>query len=779
MVIDKKILPYGKIITCAVLTMAVIITLLPSCAAAAVGMKVRPGLGGLYKTDQFMELMITVENSGPGFAGLLRVRHYNEQQDRSVPDAYWFIMDVDVPADAHAQYRMVIPGELAAAMPVVELVSGDLVLAKSRVEGAAVGGGRVALALSEEIIGAGLQAWLSKSTDSKINLKYLSPGELPEDSLVLNAADIIMVDASSIAALTDGQIRALKDWVYPGGTLVLFGGAGAGEGGVFSDISPVLVTGKKTVDGKLAGLRSGGVLEVASGELVSGNVLALDNGVPVLARRELGRGQVLYCGAASRDLGSEAQGVWSALIGTTSSQDNATRQLKRYSLPHINGQDNLTEASSYIPGLAGPPIPVLALLWLVYAATVGPLLYFLLRRADRRDWAWALVPAVALVVAGCFYLLAPGNRLQNYLSQTLAIVEIFTPDLAEVRAGASVVASKGGDFILSVADNMYALPAGNYGDPSIAPALVHQDGERISIDFNGVEYGSLKRVYAYGMQRGFGSIEGSISLNGNTVKGDLVNRTGLDLRDSSLLLGGRVVKIGEFPAGGTAHIEETLERWNGISGNLQTVLFGMSGEDQAAGPFFRERRMISGVVSQGYGKLAGVQFLGWHDGPPGVFEVAGKPGLKEDHGLVLVKQVVKMDLKGEFRLPAGAIIPYPVDNNGTVRYDSEEEMMMSGRSVVLIYDLRNAKIGPDCRIDALDFQTVQGQVLYTTEIYNRQQDKWEPLPGDGRRIVADELSRYLDDYKVKVKCTRIGEIYEPNPVLPGLAVEGACLYDRV
>jgi len=71
------------------------------------------------------------------------------------------------------------------------------------------------------------------------------------------------------------------------------------------------------------------------------------------------------------------------------------------------------------------------------------------------------------------------NNFQNYLSQTLATVEIFTPDLAEVRAGASVVASRGGDFILHVADNMYALPAGNYGAPSIAPALVRQGGEGI------------------------------------------------------------------------------------------------------------------------------------------------------------------------------------------------------------------------------------------------------------------------------------------------------------
>ncbi|OPY61097.1 MAG: hypothetical protein A4E56_02257 [Pelotomaculum sp. PtaU1.Bin065] len=775
----KNFLPYSSILICAVLAMALVFAALPSCAAAAVGMKVRPGLGGLYKTEQPLELMVSVENSGPGFAGLLRVRNYDEQTDRSMPDMFRFIVDVNVPADASAQYRVVIPGDLAAAMPVVELVSGELVLAKSRVEGAAVSGGRVALALSEEIMGSGLQAWLSNSQGAQVNLKYLSPGELPADSLLLNAADIVMVDASSVAALTDGQIRALKDWIYTGGTLALFGGAGAGAGGGFAEISPVLVTGRETVGGKMAGLRAGGPLEVASGKLVAGNALAMDDGVPVLAGRELGRGQVFYCGAASRDLGGEARGVWSALFGTASSKENAASQTKRSSMPYLNGQDNLTEASAYIPGLAGPPLPALALLWLVYAAAVGPLLYFFLRRADRRDWAWALVPAAALVVAGGVYLLAPGNRLQNYLSQTLATVEIFTPELAEVRAGASVVASRGGDFVLNVADNMYALPAGNYGSPSGVPALIRQGERKSSIDVNGVKYGTLTRVFAYGLQRGLGSIEGSIYLSGSTVKGDLVNRTGLDLRDSALLLGGRVVKIGAFPAGGTAHIEETLERWNGISSSPQTLLFGMSGEGRATDPFFRERRMISGDNSREYGKPAGIQFLGWHDGPPGVFEVAGNPGLKEDHGLVLVKQVINMELKGEFRLPAGSIVPYSAGSNGRIEYGAEGKMTMIGKSAELIYDLRDATIGPGCRIDALDFQSVQGQVPYSLEIYNRQQDKWEPLPGEGRRIAADELSRYLDGYQVKVKFTRVGEIYEPYPAWPGLAVEGVCPDDRV
>lgn len=764
----KNILLYRNVFICAILAMAIIMTALPSSAAAAVAMKVRPGLGGLYKVDQPLELMVTVENPGSGFEGTIVVRQEEERPERRRPDLAQLAIDVNVPANAREQFRMVIPGELASVKPVVELVSGGLVLAKSRVEGFEVGGGRVILALSEEIME---QAWQSKSPSSEMHLKYLSPGELPEESLPLGAADTILVDPSNVSSLSERQVRAIKEWVRLGGTLSLFGGAGAGEGGIFSDISPVRVTGRKTVDGKLGGFRSGGPLNVASGELVAGRAVALENGVPVLARRELGRGLVLYCGAAPGDLGGEARGVWSTLFGASADPGNKYLPPKRPSPRSSIG--SLVHASSYIPRLAGPSVPLLALLWLVYVAAVGPLLYFLLRRADRRDWAWALVPAGALVAAGCFYLLAPANRLQSYLSQTLATIEIFSPELAEVRAGATIVVSRGGDFTIRAADSMYAVPAGDYGHTNTT--LIHQSGGKTSVNFSGVQYNSLRQVYAYGLQRGLGSIEGKLYLDGSRIKGDLVNKTGLDLRDGELLLGGRVIRIGRLPSGGTVHVDETLERLN-IPASPEMLLTEMGGRGSNPGePFFRERRMLAEIVHGEFGRPSGIQFFGWHDGAPGIFEVAGKPGQKENDGLILVKQAIKLDAAaGRVRLPAGFIVPRTGEMEGQPGSvpEFERRAIPAGDTIKLLYDIKDAGIEGKFNVETLDFQYTQGQFTYPVEIYNLQQGQWERLPEGGRKIATDELSLYLSDYKIWLRVTRPEEFRGPYPMWPGLAVEG-------
>ena len=298
--------------------------------------------------------------------------------------------------------------------------------------------------------------------------------------------------------------------------------------------------------------------------------------------------------------------------------------------------------------------------------------------------------------------------------------------------------------------------------------LVQQDGDKVSVNFGSVPYGSLGQVWAYGLQRGLGSIGGDLYLDGDSIKGDLVNKTGLDLRDSRLLLGGRMFRIGSLPVGGTAQVEATLEKLNNPpSPEMLLTELGGRRESRPGEPFFRESQMLSGI---GVGQQAGVQFLGWHDGAPGFFKVSGEPGGEDDFGLVALKQEIKMVVSpGRFRLPAGFIIPRP----GELKYTSVAEpagKVTYDGYIKLLYDIEGAGIRDNFRVEALDFQYAQGQFTNPVEIYNYQQNKWEQLLDDGGKITAEQLSRYLKDSKVWLRVT--GESRGAYPVWPGLAVEG-------
>lgn len=742
-------------------------------ADSGVALNVRPGLGGIFKVDQPLELFITVDNPGAELRGVVTVRVLEEEFHKGYrPDIAPFTMEVRVPAGGREVYSMVIPGELAAQRPGVELVSGGLVLARSRVEGAAISGNRVILALSEGIMGnSGLQAWLANTPGPQNTIKFVATSELPQDPILLGTADIIMVDPGVVPALTRDQGQVLQEWTQLGGTLILFGGAGAGKGEIFSGISPVLVTGKKNIDGRLSGLREGGPMTVATGELQSGRILARDGSSPVLARRNLGRGEVVFCGAVPVELGTGASGVWASLFGNVAGLEKVIH------MPGIvayrdtfSARDALVDASSYIPQLAGPPVLLLVLFWVLYAAVAGPVLYFFLRRADRRDLAWLLVPLGAVTAAALFYFLAPANRLQGHFTQTLATVEVFSPELAEVRAGAAVVAPRGGDFTVGALRGFHLVPT--RPERSGKVPLVEQVDSGFKVKYSNVEYGSMRRVYAYGLQRDFGSIQGNLLIEGNSIKGELTNKTGLNLRDCSLLLGSRAFRMGTLPAGGVVNIDEVLDDWALVANPIESLIGGQF-VDHRNDPFFRARRMIMRFNHfTDFGNGMGVDIVGWHDGSPGLIQVLGNRARGADHGIVQFKQRVSIDLAGgKFTLPAGFIKPRQVESEKAVMYSHEVKEIHPG-AFNLLYDLGDAGIAGNIRIESIVFRFSPGQVPYKAELYSPARDRWEPLTEGNTRINSNDLSNYLIQNRILVKMTPAGDVAGPQPAWPGLIVEG-------
>ena len=63
----------------------------------------------------------------------------------------------------------------------------------------------------------------------------------------------------------------------------------------------------------------------------------------------------------------------------------------------------IVSAVTNLPSLALPPIGGLLVLLLGYILLVGPVNYLVLRRLDRREWAWITVPAlIAVFTVGSF-----------------------------------------------------------------------------------------------------------------------------------------------------------------------------------------------------------------------------------------------------------------------------------------------------------------------------------------------------------------------------------------
>ncbi|MCY4526285.1 MAG: hypothetical protein OXB89_06730, partial [Anaerolineaceae bacterium] len=234
-------------------------------------------------------------------------------------------------------------------------------------------------------------------------------------------------------ALGNAQREALAARVLAGAHLIVTGGAGwqataAGLG----ELLPLQPTASmSTADlaslASLAGsmdLPSGRETLVATGNLhADARVLAATStGVPLLLRREYGLGTVDYLAAdplvAPLSEWPGLDGLWFTLAATRRSLPGWSRG--------ITNLERAANASEILPGLDLLPdlLPLCGFL-LFYVALIGPLNYLILRRLNRRAWAWVTIPALILLFSALSWTVGIGLRGTSATLSRLALVQAW------------------------------------------------------------------------------------------------------------------------------------------------------------------------------------------------------------------------------------------------------------------------------------------------------------------------------------------------------------------
>ncbi|AEG60889.1 hypothetical protein [Desulforamulus ruminis] len=739
--------------------------------ADRVKLTVQPGLSGLYKVGMPAGLEITINNQGQGFKGLLVIEPVNKRGQGSRAGMR-FQKSVEIPRGSEITTNMTVSGDILNMETMVVLLVDGAPVTASPIQGTAVNGGLIALSLGEKPLRGGIAAWLDNTFAGQTTVKFLAPAHLPQDPLELGLADIIIVDDQALAGLTQSQIKLLKDWVYLGGMMILSGGAGSQDNGPFSDISPVKAVEQKVVSADLGGLQLvRGNLVVTTGELIRGDVLTKVNGDVVVASHNLGKGRVVYSGVALESLTSESAAIWPLVFDT-----NLINLREAQSLKQINN-DVLGNAASYLPQLKTPPVPQVILAWAVYIVVVGPGLYYVLKRHDRRDWMWWLIPACAVATTVVVYLLSPAQRINAPISQTLAVVDIMDQDTAWVNATAAFVSPYGGTLNVQGAKGAMVWPSNNYANNQKAPVIHYDDKSAPRLSYPDVEYWSMRLARASAIKKDLGSIGGKLIFDDGFIKGKLENRSKLDLRDCRIVLGDRTLTIDKIPAGGTVEINQSLDQWRASLGpndfRNEMVPPQIPGERDL---YLRERQMLDSVLhSSIYGtEHSTALFLGWSDNSLGMFKILSDRQDVRDYNLLLMKQELEVELPpGKIvQLPPGMLQAKMVDSKGAYEQNPLGYTLFEGK-LTLAVNLNRPFGDKSYRVVDMEFSPQQSGNL-TVKIYDWQQTKWVEIPSAGQKIESDELQRFHSPFgecRILVeKNTGAGKT--DRIILPAISVEG-------
>jgi hypothetical protein len=380
--------------------------------------------------------------------------------------------------------------------------------------------------------------------------------------------------------LTPGQVDAMRGWVAGGGRLVIAGGTmGPGSLSAFPDVLlPYRPTG--TIDVAPSALVAllgetpdeATDLPALSGELAAGRPLASTAGRVVAAERAYGSGAVTV-------VGFDPTAQW--ITGTAVAEGLWRRLLPGRTLggPVIGDDSQIVSAVSQLPSLALPPIGGLIGLLGAYILLIGPINYLVLKRLDRREWAWVTMPALIIAFAAAAYGFGSLLRGSDLIVNEVAIVRgapgatdgtaqiylgVFSParNTYQVRVpgGALLSSPISGDF---------------FGGDGTAATLDVLQGDPARVRDLGVGFGTLRTIRAETAVQ-VPLVEADLRLEDGRLKGTVTNASNETLLKPAVVLGGTVAKLEDLAPGATATVDV----------KLQAFQMGQQLSDKIVGPVF-------------------------------------------------------------------------------------------------------------------------------------------------------------------------------------------------
>jgi hypothetical protein len=561
----------------------------PVAAADPPTMEAHALLAGNARIGSWMAIQVHLVNDGPAISGELRLAGGTQGQTR-------FGTSADLPTQSDKTYVLYAQPPAFGSELEVTLVQGDQKVASSKVKFSIHDATQLMVAVVAEhpdgiVANLGL---LPNPNQISPLVMSLTPEDLPERVEAWGAIDRMVWQDIDADRLTPPQQESLRGWIAGGGRLVIAGGTtGAKALAAFPDtILPYRPA--TTTDAPAASL--GGVLgtlppnattlPALSGQLIDGRALASVGGQVIAAERGYGSGKVTLLGFDPSSAwivdSKTAQGLWRRLLparssgGVTFADDNM-----------------LVSAVSQLPSLALPPIGGLIVLLAAYILLIGPINYLVLRRLDRREWAWLTMPVLVIAFTVGAYGFGTALRGNDVIVNEVAIVHgaagatdgtgqiylgVFSPSRGQyqirVPGGALLSSPINGDI---------------FGGTGVASQLDVLQGDPARVRDLDVGFGSLRTIRAETAVT-VPLVQTDLRIEDGHLTGTVKNASDEKLENAAVILGGNVALLRDLDPGEEATVDSTL----------QNSQLGQSLSDKVVGQLFFPNGTISSDSSELY-----------------------------------------------------------------------------------------------------------------------------------------------------------------------------------
>lgn len=359
--------------------------------------------------------------------------------------------------------------------------------------------------------------------------------ELDENNIVneIDRLGYLFIDDYDTSGLNSGVISKIENYVHNGGILCL--GTGKNEDKTLRGFSADFI------DAEILGSEEQQVYDYVTGEVSDMMVSLINYGytynntsyaMPGMYKRE-GDGVILLSMISFIDPAFyNRQGLEDVILNTYTDSYNNTAFYYSYNKKNYVDQNTLKQYFKSIEGLKKVSINGLKWIIVIYVLLIGPVLYLILKKTNKREYFWIAIPAVTVAAMIVIMIYGGKFRLSN---KNISNVTIASADGSGMRKTyMAVFSSKSGDITINLNDRINGVgsvftESGDYNGRNLTDYRVINDGGSTKVYHDGS--GSFDKGYLVGLSDNHDS--GKISLKDTSswsigISGTLKNDTEYD-----------------------------------------------------------------------------------------------------------------------------------------------------------------------------------------------------------------------------------------------------------
>ena len=565
------------------LVVSLILPMEQASAAATLDVQAKVGIAGKAKYQSAVPLQVTVKNNGADFSGDMAINAFNSYQAASA-----LVVPIDIAAGEEKTFTLYLDSLADYGYSDADLFAfyeGDIEKGKKvaykgtkRLQANFLEANSTfvyTLTDKSDRLSAYLRlSQFAPSTSVEVfNLNQLKDYTLPEVAQGFAMANIIAVDEIAIADLSPKQQEALLKWVQDGGTLLLGGAEQINEtAGVFKDYLPLSLSQQTTSVSadSLTKLSGGGIftqaIPVYTATENKGSIPVLkDNNIILAAKKQVGSGEVVQTTFSLGDQPLASMDGYAALTAKmldfqtmsqrTQMQGQSTMDQLSYELGSINELFPSFEVS----------VSYMLIVIILYILVIGPLLYFVLKKMDKREHAWWVIPAISVVLSIALFIFGAKDRIVQPQVQQSAFFKVNEDSSVNGYYVESILTNRSGDFVVNADNNTSALAfRNNYNLTGTAGSLhessyikEHANGSTLTL--RDLSYWSVQSFGGKTAAQNIGKMDVDITLKDEKLSGTVKNNFPFALKDVTVISGTKEVKLGDIEPNATLKVDQEMK----------------------------------------------------------------------------------------------------------------------------------------------------------------------------------------------------------------------------